>query len=283
VASRRDRKVKELRDRHRAFRSRRLGEVRLVVLFLEAVYLPTRPGIPKDVLVAWGFAENGGRVVLNVRLGQSERDEDWLAMGRDLVRRRLRAPCLVVADGTPGLIRAAEHLWPNSDRQGCTVHRLREVLADLPDRQDLRESVRAAYWAALDNTRSEAEAQSRLRALAGDLEIEHPGAAASLARDLPALSVHLRYPAPLHRRLRSTDLLASSLGQAYGRTGLIDWFAREKSRLRLSWAVLDLVIASTPWARSALEVRQLIQMRDSSAAAGSSSGESLRGEYRCSV
>ena len=43
-------------------------------------------------------------------------------MGRDLVRRGLRAPMLVVTDGAPGLIRAMEELWPDSDRQRCTVH-----------------------------------------------------------------------------------------------------------------------------------------------------------------
>lgn len=32
-------------------------------------------------------------------------------MGRDLVRRRLRSPMLVVTDGTPGLIRAMDELW----------------------------------------------------------------------------------------------------------------------------------------------------------------------------
>ncbi len=43
-------------------------------------------------------------------------------MGRDLIRRGLRAPMLVVTDGAPGLIRAMEELWPDSDRQRCTVH-----------------------------------------------------------------------------------------------------------------------------------------------------------------
>ena|SRR5215472_1929122 len=32
-------------------------------------------------------------------------------MGRDLVRRGLRSPMLVVTDGTPGLIRAIDELW----------------------------------------------------------------------------------------------------------------------------------------------------------------------------
>src|SRR5262249_52823143 len=85
--------------------------------------LPTRPSGGKEgVLVAWGYDETGQGVLLDVVLGQRERFEDWLEMGRDLVRRGLRAPMLVVTDGAHGLIRAVEELWPDSHRQRCTVH-----------------------------------------------------------------------------------------------------------------------------------------------------------------
>ena len=94
---------RELRDRYRAFRARSLGEVRLLALFLDAIYLPVRPDGPKEgVLVAWGFTTEGTRVLLDVTLGQRERTEDWLDLGRGLVRRGLRSPLLVVTDGAPG-------------------------------------------------------------------------------------------------------------------------------------------------------------------------------------
>jgi putative transposase len=47
---------RELRDRYRAFCSKSLAEISLLVLFLDAVYLPTRPsGNKEGVLVAWGY------------------------------------------------------------------------------------------------------------------------------------------------------------------------------------------------------------------------------------
>ena len=52
--------------------------------------------------MAWGYDETGRRVLLDVVLGQRERFEDWLEMGRGLVRHGLRAPMLVVTDGAPG-------------------------------------------------------------------------------------------------------------------------------------------------------------------------------------
>jgi len=235
---------RELRDRYRAFRARSLGEVRLLALFLDAIYLPVRPEGPKEgVLVAWGFTTTGERVLLDVCLGQRERHEDWLELGRGLTARGLRSPLLVVADGAPGLIRAVTELWPDAERQRCTVHRLRNVLAKLPKRDDLQARVRAAASAALDGATGPAEAEAGLRALVGSLEREYPSAAACLAEDLAALTVHLAYPLRLRKRLRSTNLLERSLGEVRRRTKVIGRFPGETSCLTLAWAVMDLVIA----------------------------------------
>ena len=235
---------RELRDRYRAFRARSLGEVRLLSLFLDAIYLPVRPEGPKEgVLVAWGFTTDGDRVLLDVCLGQRERTEDWTDLGRGLTRRGLRSPLLVVTDGAPGLIRAVDELWPDADRGRCTVHRLRNVLAKLPDRPGLHARVRAAYWAALDAAMSPAEAEHGLRVLVGELSGEYPSAAACLADDLLALTVHLRYPLRLRKRLRSTNLLERSLEEVRRRTKVIGRFPGETSCLTMAWAVMDLVIA----------------------------------------
>jgi putative transposase len=95
---------RELRARYAAFCARSLAEVELLALYLDAVYLPTRPsGSKEGVLVAWGYQLSGERVLLAVRLGQRESREDWLDLGRDLTRRGLRCPWLVVTDGAPGL------------------------------------------------------------------------------------------------------------------------------------------------------------------------------------
>jgi transposase-like protein len=113
----------QLRDRYRAFGAKSLADVELLVLFLDAIYLPTRPsGAKEGVLVAWGYTTAGARVLLAVRLGQRESHTDWLDLGRNLARRGLRAPWLAVSDGAPGLIKAIDELWPEADRQRCTVH-----------------------------------------------------------------------------------------------------------------------------------------------------------------
>jgi putative transposase len=233
---------RELRGRFAAFCRRDLSGIRLVALFCDAIYLPVRPqGAKEGVLCAWGIAEGGERVLLSVTLGMREAEEDWLCLGRDLTARGLPSPLLVVCDGAPGLIGAVEQLWPRADRQRCTVHRLRNLLAKLPERE--RERVRLAYWRALDDATGEDDGRRRLRALIGELDAAgYTAAAACLADDLDALVVHLRYPLRHRRRWRSTNLLERSLGEVKRRTKVIGRFPGETSCLSLCWAVLDLVV-----------------------------------------
>jgi len=254
---------RELRARYAAFCARSLADVELLALFLDAIYVPTRPSGEKEgVLVAWGYTTQGKRVLVAVRLGQRERHEDWLDLGRDLTRRGLRAPWLVGGDGAPGLIKAIQEVWPESDRQRCTVHRLRNILAKLPKRPELHERIKAAYWAALDEATEPEDAERRLRQVVTSLEREYPSAAACLAEDLPALCVHLKYFPRLRKRFRSSNLLERSLEEVRRRTKVIGRFPGETSCLSLCWAVLDIFIAGARGlGLSDLEYREVVQLK----------------------
>jgi putative transposase len=236
------RMCEELKERFERFRRRDLYEIRLVALFLDATFIAVRPNGPKEgVLVAWGFTEDGERVLLAVTLGMRESFEDWQGLGRDLITRGLGAPMLIVADGAAGLNKAIEQCWPASDRQRCCVHRARNLYAKLPDRE--RERIKHAYWQALDEAISEQDGKRRLQALVEQLDQEGFAAASRcLADDLDALVVHLRYPLRHRRRWRSTNLLERSLGEVKRRTKVMGRFPGETSCLTLVWAVLDLLI-----------------------------------------
>lgn len=236
---------KELRERYAAFCQRDLSSVKLVSLFMDAIYLPVRPeGAKEGVIVAWGINTDGERVLLATALGMHESEEDWMSIGRDLTSRGLKSPLMVVADGAPGLTKAAALLWPDSDRQRCTVHRLRNILAKLPERE--RERVRAAYWMALDEASGVEDGRRRLQALVTELDTAgFTSAAACLADDLEALVVHLKFPLRHRKRWRSTNLLERSLGEVRRRTKVIGRFPGESSCLSLCFAVLDLVISNS--------------------------------------
>jgi transposase-like protein len=196
---------------------------------------------PRRRLVAWGFTEAAsasfGGDARDARVprglaGARARPDRPRARRADADRRRRR----------PGLIKAIEQCWPASDRQHCAVHRVRNLLAKLPERE--RERIRGAYWQALDEATNERDAKQRLLALVGELDkAGYTAAAKCLADDLDALVVHLRYPTRHRRRWRSTNLLERSLGEVKRRTKVIGRFPGETSCLTLVWAVLDLYIS----------------------------------------
>src|SRR3954452_9855176 len=144
---------------YRRWCERRLDEHDVVYLFLDALYLKLRPDDEpaEGVLVAWGVTLEGTKVLLGLALGSRESHENWLAFGRDLVDRGLRAPALIVADGAPGLWKAARELWPDAEEQRCTVHALRNVTGKLPERH--HRDLKARWWQVFDDAASAADAR----------------------------------------------------------------------------------------------------------------------------
>src|SRR6202049_2052268 len=70
----------ELHERFEAFQRRSLYDVNLVVLFLDAIYLPVRPSGPKaGVICAWGINETGERARVSVGLGVRGDKGGWVA------------------------------------------------------------------------------------------------------------------------------------------------------------------------------------------------------------
>jgi len=227
-------------ERYGQWCARRLSEHDLVYLFLDAIYLKLRPSDEpaEGVLVAWGVTLEGQKVLLGLQLGSRESYDSWLHFGRDLTERGLRAPALVVADGAPGLWKAARELWPAADEQRCTVHALRQVTAKLPERH--QREVKARWWAIFDAAASPAEARRELLELAGDYRAAYPSAAAVIERDSDALVAHLRWPSEHRKRIRSTNLLERTFVEVRRRTKVIGRFPGETSALSLIWAVLEL-------------------------------------------
>jgi transposase-like protein len=138
----------------------------------------------------------------------------------------------VVADGAPGLWKAARELWPAALEQRRTVHALRNVTKNLPERH--HRELKAHYWRIFDKATSVAEARTGLLALAADYRTAYPSAAAVIERDVDALVCHVRFPAAHRKRIRSTNLLDRTFVEVLRRTKVIGRFPGETSALSRS-------------------------------------------------
>ncbi len=139
----------ELRERFEQFKRRDLYDIGLAALFLDAIFLSVRPDGPKEgVLVAWGFTEDGERVLLQVMLGMRESHEDWLELGRDLIARGLGR-----ADADRGRRRPRADQGDRAVLAGLRPPALRRAPRAQPARQAARPRARTRPQGLLAGTR----------------------------------------------------------------------------------------------------------------------------------
>ena len=188
--------------------ARRLDDVRLAVLMLDGIDLKERTHI-----VCLGITTQGVKIPLGLWEGSTENATIATALLADLVERGLdpEQGILFVLDGGKALRKAVRSVFGEAALvQRCIRHKERNVTDHLPerDRPTVRRRLRAA-WALDDH----AQAQRRLETLAGELELTHPGAGASLREGLDeTITVqHLRVTGSLKRTLSSTNPVESMI------------------------------------------------------------------------
>lgn len=222
---------------YEAFAERDLSGFEVEYLFLDAVYesLRQQAGLKEGVLVAWGICSDGRKALLHLALGNKESYGNWLEFLRDMVRRGLRAPVLTTTDGSPGLMRAVEEIFPNSLRQRCLAHKTRNVLDKVPDsaRAEAKAMIQAAYYAPNQEVARMIAAQ-----VLETYQSQYPSAMKSFQDDWEACIAYLRCPAVHHKRIRTTNLLERSFLEERRRTKVIPRFFSEKSCLKLVFATL---------------------------------------------
>ncbi|MBA3264332.1 MAG: IS256 family transposase [Thermoleophilaceae bacterium] len=171
--------VQRTRENLEALMSRRLDDARLAVLMIDGIDLKGCTNV-----VCLGITTDGVKVPLGLWEGSTENAEVATALLADLVDRGLDVEqgVLCVLDGAKALRKAVRDvLGVHTPVQRCVRHKERNVLAHLPerDRQAVKRRLRKA-WREVDHDR----ALTELRALAGELDRSHPGAAASLREGL---------------------------------------------------------------------------------------------------
>jgi transposase-like protein len=134
-----------LANEYEAWRKRDLGSTAILYLFIDGIYLAVRQGTDEKeaVLVAYGITEAGNKLLLHIGLGSKESYDCCKAFIHDMLQRNLKIPLLVISDDCPGLRKAIKECFPNSLYQLCQVHKMRNILAKLP--QALKEEMKKLY------------------------------------------------------------------------------------------------------------------------------------------
>jgi putative transposase len=241
-----------IKGEYEAWALRRLEEVKLDYLFLDASFFRMHPGSPAEpVLAAWGITTGGKPAFIGLAPGTGESADAWQGFLTDLKERGLASPLLIISDGAPGLISAIEQAYPKALRQRCVIHRARNVLAKIP--AGMQAEVKDAYWKIFDTGELKTPPgpklveliDARISEMAARYGPTYPAAMKCLTTDRGGLTAYLRFPAEHHHRIRHSNFIERTFGETRRRTKVIGRLPGETSCLTLVWAVLDR--ASAGW------------------------------------
>jgi putative transposase len=223
---------------------RRLDQVTLDYLYLDASFFRMHPGSPAEpVLAAWGITTEGKPAFIGLAPGTGESADAWHGFLADLKDRGLASPLLVISDGAPGLIAAIEQAFPAALRQRCLIHRARNILAKIP--AGMQAEVKDAYWKIFDTQELKTPPGPKLveiidaRISEMAAKYAYPAAMKSLTTDAEGLTAYLWFPAGHHHRIRHSNFIERTFGETRRRVKVIGRLPGETSCLTLAWAVLD--------------------------------------------
>jgi transposase-like protein len=200
-----------------AFQRRELSEVDYVYCWADGVHFNIRLGEQGRLccLVIVGVRADGRKELVAVADGTRESTDDWAELLRDLRRRGMRAPVVMVGDGALGLWRALREVFPATREQKCWQHKVRNVLGALP------KSVHAGARKALNEiilAEDLDHARTAIEAFATDYGTKWPKAVAKVTDDQDALLTYFDYPAEHWQHLRTTNPIESSFAPVRART-----------------------------------------------------------------
>jgi putative transposase len=200
-----------------AFARRDLGGVDYVYCWADGVHFNVRLGEQGRLccLVIVGVRADGRKELVAIADGERESTDAWAELLRDLRRRGMRAPAVMVGDGALGLWRALSEVFPATREQRCWVHKLANVLNAMP------KSVQAGARRALNEiiqAEDRTHAERAIGALVSDYGAKWPKAVAKVVDDQEALLTFFDYPAEHWLHLRTTNPIESTFSPVRART-----------------------------------------------------------------
>jgi transposase-like protein len=252
--------TERLYEEYEAFAERDLSDKDVVYLFVDGVYEAVRSYTKgQAILCAWAILSDGRKELLHLSAAGSESSDSWRGFFEEMTARGLRQPLLVIHDGSAALRAAIRESFPESERQRCLVHKLRNIAAKLPGeaRDTVLARVKAVYHAPDRQT-----ADLLAERLVEEHTERYPSAMRCFLDDLDSCLTHLRYPLAHRRYIRSTNLLERAFVEEKRRTKVMPAHMHERGAMKLVFGVL--IRASKKWNRvkmSSFELAQLKRIR----------------------
>ncbi len=222
---------------YEAWSQRSLAEEAVVYLWADGIYV--KAGLEKEkacLLVVVAALADGRKVLLAVQSGYRESTESWAALLRDLKRRGMNGPRLVIADGNLGLWGAVAQVYPEAGEQRCWNHRILNVLDQVPEKAQGQASVWLRQMMYAETREKAGELKGKFAAWCE----KHQCAAAArrLDEDWERLVAYYDFPQAHWVHLRTTNPVESPFAAARLRTSAAKRFKRAENATAMLWKLL---------------------------------------------
>lgn len=210
------------------------GEV--VYLWADGIYV--KAGLEKEkaaVLVIVAAFSDGTKQVIAVESGYRESKASWLEVLRDLVRRGMSVPRLVVADGALGLWAAIGELGWQCEEQRCWNHKITNVL----DAISKKEQPRASELLKKIPYASTREGAEKLRdEFVKRFKERFPKACERLLDDWKRMTSFYSFPEKHWKHLRTSNVVESPFASVRLRTSAAKRFKKTANAEAILWKLL---------------------------------------------
>lgn len=222
------------------WKSRSLSDLDIVYLWVDGIYV--KAGLEKEkaaLLVAVGALRDGSKVVLAVEAGHRESIESWSSILRDLKRRGISTPRLVIGDGHLGIWGALANVYPDAKEQRCWNHRIVNVLDKVAKKEQAQAS---ALLTAIPYAKSRQEALNLKKNFQQWCEKKGLSAAASLIDlDWERMVAFYSYPKEHWKHLRTTNPVESPFAAVRIRTTAAKRYKKVENATAVIWKTLMIV------------------------------------------
>lgn len=220
------------------WRKRPLWQHRYPYIWCDGVYLDA--GVEEEktaLLCVVGARDDGEKELLAMESGYRESKESWAEALRDLRNRGLEAPLLASGDGALGLWAALDEVYPTTEHQRCWNHRVTNVQAKLPKRQQAEARCRLREMTEAP-TRKECE-ELRDRYAAELMATDQRAAAETVLRDWEDFVTFYHYPREHWIHLRTTNPLESVFSGVRLRTDAARRMRRRDNAIYLVFKIVE--------------------------------------------
>ncbi|MFT8309987.1 IS256 family transposase [Sporolactobacillus sp. Y61] len=207
-------------------------------LFVDAIYTKVRENgrvRSRGVLISYGVNEKGYRMILGLKVDDSESTEAWKNYFDWLKSRGLKGVDVIVSDDHGGLVGAVQKAFQGATWQRCQAHFLRNVNDRFPDdlQREGAEQVKAILHAPDIET-----ARTLLQSFLDTYQEKASKVTEMVEEAFDDVTAVLSLPEPYRRRLRTTNGMERLNEEFRRREQVIRIFPNRESVIRLMGSVL---------------------------------------------